>query len=85
VRPEDVNVSREQREDSIRGTIAHELTLPMKNATILGIRTGNQLIHARIPGDERHAIGENVWLTFRRYHVFDKKSGSRLRSYPETA
>jgi hypothetical protein len=24
-----------------------------------------------------------VWLTFRKYHLFDKQSGARLRSYPE--
>lgn len=84
VRPEDVNVSSEQQEGSIRGTIAHELTLPMKNATILGIRTGNHHIHARTSANKRLAIGDEVWLTFTRYHVFDKESGSRLRSYPET-
>ena len=80
VRPEDVNVSRGNQEGSIRGTIAHELTLPMKNATILGIRTGNHHIHARTSANKRHAIGDEVWLTFRRYHVFDKESGRRLRS-----
>jgi hypothetical protein len=28
--------------------------------------------------------GDQVWLTFKRYHAFDNVSGMRLRSYPET-
>jgi multiple sugar transport system ATP-binding protein len=83
VRPEDVNVSREDREDGIRGTITSELRLPMKHATILSIRAGEQEVHARIAGDEKYLTGEPVWVTFERYHVFEKESGVRLRSYPE--
>jgi multiple sugar transport system ATP-binding protein len=84
VRPEDVKVSREEREDGIGGTIARELRLPMKQATILTIRAGEQEVHARISGDEEYLTGDPVWVTFGRYHVFEKESGLRLRSSPET-
>jgi hypothetical protein len=77
-------VSGADREDGIRGTITSELRLPMKHATILSIRAAGQAVHARISGDEQYRIGDPVWITFERYHVFEKESGVRLRSYPET-
>jgi hypothetical protein len=83
VRPGDVNVFREEREDSIEGIIAGTLSLPMKNATILTIHTGEHEVHARTLSNEDYPAGHRVWLTFKRYHVFDKESGMRLRSYPE--
>ena len=83
VRPEDVVVSREDREDGIRGTITSTLRLPMKHATILSIRAEDQVVHARLAGDEQYCTGDPVWITFERYHVFEKESGVRLRSYPE--
>lgn len=86
VRPEDVRVSRAEREDGIGGTIISELRLPMKQATVLGIGVGAQEVHARISGhDERYLPGDPVWLTFGRYHVFERESGVRLCSQPETA
>lgn len=84
VRPEDVMVSREDRGDGTRGTITSTLRLPMKHATILSIRAEDQVVHARLSGDEQYRTGDPVWITFERYHVFEKESGVRLRSYPET-
>ena len=37
----------------------------------------------RLPGEQSVGPGDRVWLTFRKYHLFDKRSGARLRSYPE--
>jgi multiple sugar transport system ATP-binding protein len=82
VRPEDVDVSREARDGSLLGTVAHELALPMKNVTIFRIQVGAEEVHARISGNERYARGDQVWVTFRQYHAFDKESGARLRTYP---
>lgn len=83
VRPEDVRVSRTEKEDGLRGTITSELRLPMKHATILSILAGEQAVHARISGDETYLTGDPVWITFERYHVFEKDSGVRLWSYPD--
>jgi len=85
VRPEHLEFSREERPGSIRGIITGTLGLPMLNATILTIKVEDQEIHAQTSGDEIFSGGEQVWLTFKRYHVFDKASGRRLRSVPETA
>lgn len=85
VRPEDVKVSRESRPDGIRASIAGRLSLPMMNATILSARVGEHEVYAQAPGDTDVLAGEQVWLIFKRYHVFDRESGMRRRSYPETA
>jgi ABC-type sugar transport system ATPase subunit len=84
VRPEDLEVSRGGGKDGIRGIIAGQVSLPMMNATILSIHVGEHEVHAQASGDKRLLTGDQVWLTFKRYHVFDNESGMRLRSYPET-
>jgi len=83
IRPEDVDVSREERPDGVMGTVAGRLSLPMLNATILSVRVDQHEVYAQTPGDQSSVAGDRVWLTFRKYHLFDKKSGARLQSYPE--
>ena len=83
VRPEDLEVSREERANSIRGIIAGTVSLPMMNATILSLHVGEHEVYAQTSGDQHLRKGDEVWLTFKRYHVFDNESGMRLRS--ETA
>jgi ABC-type sugar transport system ATPase subunit len=84
VRPEHVEISREQREGTLSGTVAGTLTLPPKKTTLLTIRVGEREVHAQTAGDENHLTGDQVWLTFKQYHLFEKASGMRLGSYPET-
>jgi multiple sugar transport system ATP-binding protein len=83
VRPEDVDVSPHGRPDGIVGIVAGKLSLPMLSATILTVRVDEHEVYAQIPGEQRVAPGDRVWLTFRKYHLFDEQSGARLRSYPE--
>ena len=56
----------------------------MINATIFSIHVGEHETHAQASGDENLLAGDQMWLTFKRYHVFDKESGMRRRSFPET-
>ena len=83
VRPEDVEVSGEERDGGIRGRVAQALHVPMMDTTVLTIHCGDQEVHARIAGRQPHRAGAHVWLTLKRYHVFDRESGRRLRSDPE--
>jgi multiple sugar transport system ATP-binding protein len=83
VRPEDLEVSREERTGGIRGTIAAKLRLPMLNATILTITVEDQELVAENPSEENLRGGDQVCLTLKRYHVFDKATGMRLRTVPE--
>jgi ABC-type sugar transport system ATPase subunit len=84
VRPEDLDVSREKREGGISGIVAGVVSLPMMNATILSIRVGEHEVQAQTSGVENLRAGEPVWLSFKQYHVFDRESGARLRSHPES-
>ena len=83
VRPEDLEVSREEKLDGIRGILDAKLRLPMLNATILTITVEDQELVAEIPSEENLRGGDQVCLTFKRYHVFDKATGMRLRTVPE--
>ena len=83
IRPEDVDASREQTPGGVAGVVAASLSLPMLNATILSVRVDQHEVYAQVPVDRNFRAGDQVWLTFRKYHLFDKRSGVRLRSHPE--
>ena len=85
VRPEDVEAWREERPGGIRGIIEGGLRLPMLNATMLTIKVEEQELYAHAAGDQGFSRGDPVWITFKRFHVFDKTSGTRLRTVPERA
>ncbi len=83
VRPEDVEVSRDERPEGVVGVVAGKLDLAMLGATILTVRVDEHEVSAQLPGEPSVGPGDRVWLTFRKYHLFDRRSGARLRSYPE--
>jgi TOBE domain len=78
VRPEDLEVCTAKRENSLQGVVVSILRLPIKHVTILGIRVGEDEVYARTSDDEELRPGDPLWLTLKRYHVFDKASGMRL-------
>ena len=82
VRPEDVQISSEERAGGLRGLVADKVVLPPGNTTLFTIRVGDDEVHAaQISGDASHLTGDRVWLTFKRYHLFERESGLRLRSH----
>lgn len=81
VRPEDVEVFEEKKGDCIMGTIVDMRNIPLRNATILRIRIDTNEVYVRIPLKKGPSVNRRVWLSFRKYHIFDKNSGQRLRSY----
>jgi multiple sugar transport system ATP-binding protein len=78
VRPEDVEVSTTARDVAVCGTVTSALRLPMEKRALLTIRVGQHEVHARTADDEHLATGDSAWLTFKRYHLFDKESGARV-------
>jgi ABC-type sugar transport system ATPase subunit len=78
VRPEDVEVSIAERGDAVRGIVASTLRLPIEKGTLLTIRVGKHEVHARTAGHEHLETGDPAWITFKRYHLFDKASGARV-------
>jgi ABC-type sugar transport system ATPase subunit len=81
VRPEDVEISGEPRAAGLQGIFVECLSLPPRNTTFLTIRIGEHEVHAQASGSDGHRAGDPVWVTFKRYHVFDKASRLRLRSH----
>ncbi|MET0487185.1 MAG: ABC transporter ATP-binding protein [Candidatus Rokuibacteriota bacterium] len=81
VRPEDVEITPFESEASLRGTVASAFRLPLRDTLLLAIRRGDQEIHAQISGGVALRPGDDVGLRFKQYHLFDKASGARLRSY----
>ena len=81
VRPEHIVMSRTPQPDALQGTIADRLSLPPRKATLLTIRVGEDEVHAESAAEAAPPIGAEVWLTFKRYHVFDKATGRRLSSH----
>jgi multiple sugar transport system ATP-binding protein len=81
VRPEEVELSREPRPGALRGTIAERISVAPRNTVFLTIRVGEHEVHAQTAGDDGYRAVDPIWLTFKRYHVFDKASGLRLRSH----
>ena len=78
VRPEDVEVSTTAREVALRGTVTSALRLPIEKGALLTVRVGQHEVHARTADEEHLAAGDSAWLTFKRYHLFDKESGARV-------
>jgi multiple sugar transport system ATP-binding protein len=83
VRPEDVEVSGAPGTGGVEAVVRSTLALPMNSGTVLGLQMGEHEVNAQAAGVESIQGGDRVWLTFNRYHVFDRKSGERLRSCPE--
>jgi len=83
VRPEEVEISGDAGADRLQGKVIERLGLGPKNATLLTIQVGEQEVHAQIAGEDSHRVGDQVYLTFKRHHVFDRTSGLRLRSHDQ--
>jgi multiple sugar transport system ATP-binding protein len=80
-RPEDVAIAGRESDGGIPGTIASVLTLPLRGASLVTVRVGEHEVHAQTPPDASPVAGDQVWVTFKRYHVFDKTSGARIGGY----
>lgn len=79
-RPDDVEIASVPSDEGVRGIIADRVSFPLKNTTLSVIRVGGHEIHAQTSsGGDHLRRGDEVWLTFKRYYVFDKASGLRLR------
>jgi ABC-type sugar transport system ATPase subunit len=78
VRPEDVEILGAEREGALSGTVTAHLNLPLRSGSYISMRVGDGEVHAQTEGRERHATGDRIWFTLKRYHVFDATSGVRL-------
>ena len=85
VRPEDATVAREPSEGALAARVSEAFRFPLGDSTLLTMRVGEHEVHALASGSAPHAAGDAVWLSFRRYHLFERESGRRLSSHPVAA
>lgn len=79
-RPEDVIVLREPTENALRGTIVNKLPLALKGITVLTVRVGESEVVTQVPLAQDAQLNDTVWLGFKKYHVFDGKTGVRTQT-----
>jgi multiple sugar transport system ATP-binding protein len=79
-RPEDVVVLREQKENCIQGSVVNKNALPLKGITIVTLHVGEGEVVTQVPLAETVRLNEVMWLGFKKYHVFDGKTGLRTQT-----
>ncbi|MBM3131161.1 MAG: ABC transporter ATP-binding protein [Chloroflexi bacterium] len=79
-RPEDVVVLRESKENCLPGTIVTKLPLALKGITVVTVRVGESEVVTPIPIAQDAQLNDTVWLGFKKYHVFDGKTGLRTQT-----
>jgi multiple sugar transport system ATP-binding protein len=85
VRPEDVDISSARRDTGVPGTVTQVVPFALGHSTLVTIRVGEHEVHAQLTRAAPPAIGDEVWLTFRRYHLFERETGRRLTSHASGA
>ena len=83
IRPEDITVSSEIKDDSIKSTVTDVRNLTFKNTTILTVEIDKTDVYIKIPLQMDLSIGDNVWVHFNKFHVFDKESERRTGVYTD--
>ncbi|CAG0947201.1 sulfate transport system ATP-binding protein [Anaerolineae bacterium] len=81
VRPENVRIEAEEKENSIKGTVINRVPLSLKSLAILTVRVGEDRVVAAVPIGAHIQLNDEVWLSFGKYHVFDKKTGRRTETH----
>jgi ABC-type sugar transport system ATPase subunit len=80
VRPEDLEVVEDGVQPAIRGKIETFRLNPMKKDMVLTINHAGRQVTVATPARRDLSIDTQITLRLKRYHVFDKETGKRLRS-----
>ncbi len=79
-RPEDIVVRRAETANCLRGVVRQRLNLALKGTAILTLAIGDQELVAPVPSAEEYRASDEVWIGFKKYHVFDGKTQSRTQT-----
>lgn len=79
-RPEDVEINGGGATFSVAGQIAELHALPLRKLTHLLIDVQGQTLETLRPAEESWVTGQKVRLCLQKIHLFDKKSGYRVRT-----
>lgn len=81
VRPADVDLKGTGLR--LRGVITDIRHVGIRGISIFRVKLGREEIFGRIPLNRRLMAKSRVNVRLKRFHVFDDKSGERIKSYPE--
>jgi multiple sugar transport system ATP-binding protein len=80
VRPQDVEIVTKDTGSSITGFVSGIRHVGLKDTTILYIKIGQGEIVAKVNLNKNLSVQSDILLRFRRYHIFDKHSGQRIKT-----
>jgi ABC-type sugar transport system ATPase subunit len=83
VRPEDVEVFKDHREGCLASIILNIINLPVREMSILNLKLNGDELYVHVPQSMNLATGDQVYLNFKYAHVFNRDTGTRMRSYSE--
>ena len=78
VRPEDIEIKEEKSKNYIEGNIIDSRNMILKNKIIITININKSIVYAQIPFIKDFSFKNPVYLWFKKYLYFDKKSGQRI-------
>lgn len=78
VRPQNVEVSLESEEGTLPGKVVYANAMPVRNLTVLNVRSGDKEIFTTVPIEKTFEPGQDVWLRFKDFFLFDAVSGKRI-------
>jgi len=80
VRPEDIEIKGEKNKNYIKGNIIDLRNIILKKKIIATISINKNIVYAQIPFNKNLSLKNSVYLRFKKYLYFDKKSGQRTSS-----
>jgi hypothetical protein len=84
VRPRDIEVFEEEKDNCLKGRLTDVRRIPVKQITILMLQVGPKEVYVNIPSlKDNLSINDEIWLHFKKFHVFDKDTGVIVRSHVE--
>lgn len=81
VRPEDIEIEEEKNKNYIEGNIIDSRNIILKKKIIATISINKNIFYAQIPFNKNLSLKNSVYLRFKKYLYFDKKSGQRIGSF----
>jgi ABC-type sugar transport system ATPase subunit len=81
VRPKDILIHKEMKQDCIEVTVSEINTIPLQKAWIVTAHVKENPLAIKATDPVDISPGDIVWLEFEKYHTFNKDTGKKIRSY----
>ncbi|MDK1081964.1 MAG: ABC transporter ATP-binding protein [Anaerolineae bacterium] len=78
IRSEEIEVFKKIKAAKFKAKIVGIDNIKLKKVTILRLKMGENELYATLPIRDDFSINDEIGLHFKKYHLFDKKSGLRI-------